>query len=79
MTDLPTAFYISAAEIPGSEIVGQFQPETGQQEEFGLLTEKGSPVLSCLDQALSALKKDGTLAEIQKTWLSTKVSVPELK
>ncbi|GAB3652554.1 ABC transporter substrate-binding protein [Nocardioides korecus] len=79
VTDLPTAFYISAAEISGSELVGQFQPQTGQQEEFGLLTEKGSPILSCLDQALSTLKKDGTLAAIQQKWLSTKVSVPVLK
>ena len=79
VTDLPTAFYISAAEIEGSELVGQFQPQTGQQEEFGLLTEKGSPILSCLDQALSTLKKDGTLAAIQQKWLSTKVSVPVLK
>jgi len=79
VTDLPTAFYISAAEIEGSELVGQFQPQTGQQEEFGLLTEKGSPLLTCLDQALSTLKKDGTLAAIQQKWLSTKVSVPVLK
>ena len=79
VTDLPTAFYISAAEIEGSELVGQFQPQAGQQEEFGLLTEKGSPLLTCLDQALSTLKKDGTLAAIQQKWLSTKVSVPVLK
>ena len=52
LTDLPTAFYITAAEIPKSTIVGQFQPETGQQEEFGMLFEKGSTLVPCVDQAL---------------------------
>ena len=42
LADLPTAFYITAVEIPKSTIVGQFQPETGEQEEFGMLFEKGS-------------------------------------
>ena len=42
LADLPTAFYISAVEIPDSVLVGQFQPETGEQEEFGMLFQKGS-------------------------------------
>ena len=29
LADLPTAFYITAVEIPQGTIVGQFQPETG--------------------------------------------------
>ena len=79
VTDLPTAFYITAAEIEGSTIVGQFQPTTGDQEEFGLLLEKGSALTSCVDQALTALEDDGTLAAIQQQWLSTDVDVPVLK
>lgn len=79
VTDLPTAFYISAAEIAGSTIVGQFQPTTGQKEEFGLLMEKGSQLKPCLDQAITSLKDDGTLASIEKQWLSDTVNVPVLK
>ena len=45
LADLPTAFYITAVEIPKGTIVGQFQPETGEQEEFGMLFEKGSPLV----------------------------------
>ncbi|CAB4701664.1 MAG: transporter substrate-binding domain-containing protein [Actinobacteria bacterium] len=78
LADLPTAFYISAVEISGSEIVGQFQPETGEQEEFGMLFEKGSELVPCVDAALAALREDGTLDEIQQRWLSDVVSVPEL-
>ena len=79
LTDLPTAFYITAAEIPNSTIVGQFQPESGQQEKFGMLFEKGSTLVPCVNQALDALKSDGTLAALEKRWLSDVVDVPVLK
>jgi polar amino acid transport system substrate-binding protein len=79
LADLPTAFFISAVEIPNSTIVGQFQPETGQQEEFGMLFEKGSRLVPCVDEALASLEEDGTLDELEQRWLSDAVSVPELK
>ncbi len=78
LADLPTAFYITAVEIPKGTIVGQFQPETGEQEEFGMLFEKGSPLVECVNQALDALKEDGTLDSIEQQWLSDVVDVPEL-
>jgi polar amino acid transport system substrate-binding protein len=76
--DLPTAFYITAAEIEGSTITGQFE-SSAKPEEFGLLTEKDSGLAPCLDDALDALEKDGTLAALEKEWLSDVVSVPVLK
>ena len=59
VADLPTAFYISAVEIPKSTMVGQFQPESGEQEEFGSLFEKGSPLVSCVNEALAPLRAMG--------------------
>jgi polar amino acid transport system substrate-binding protein len=79
LADLPTAFYISAVEIPKSTIVGQFQPETGQQEEFGMLFEKGSELVPCVDAALATLREDGALEQIEQRWLSDVVDVPELQ
>jgi polar amino acid transport system substrate-binding protein len=79
LADLPTAFYITAAEIQKGTIVGQFQPATGHQEEFGMLFQKGSTLVPCVDQALASLKKDGTLAGLEKRWLSDVVDVPVLK
>jgi len=79
LADLPTAFYISAVEIPGSRLIGQFQPETGQQEEFGMLFEQGSELLPCVNRALETLEDDGTLADIEQQWLSDVVNVPELQ
>jgi polar amino acid transport system substrate-binding protein len=79
LADLPTAFYITAAEIKNSTIVGQFQPETGEQEEFGMLFEKGSGLVSCVNQALAGLTSAGTLDQLQQQWLSDVVDVPVLQ
>ena len=79
LADLPTAFYISAVEIPDSTIVGQFQPDTGEQEEFGMLFEKGSALVPCVNEALAALEEDGTLDQLEQQWLSETVGVPELQ
>jgi polar amino acid transport system substrate-binding protein len=79
LADLPTAFYISAVEIPDSVLVGQFQPETGEQEEFGMLFEKGSELVPCVNEALAAVREDGTLDQLEQQWLSDVVDVPELR
>jgi polar amino acid transport system substrate-binding protein len=79
LADLPTAFYITAVEIPNASIIGQFQPATGEQEEFGMLFEKGNPLVTCVNQALTELKDDGTLAGIEQQWLSDVVDVPVLQ
>ena len=79
LADLPTAFYIVAVEIPKGTIIGQFQAETGAQEEFGMLFEKGSSLVPCVNEALQAIKDDGTLASIEQQWLSDTVNVPVLE
>ena len=79
LADLPTAFYISAVEIGGSTIVGQFQVVGEQSEEFGMLFEKGSALVPCVDAALAALEADGTMADIEQQWLSDVVNVPTLQ
>ncbi len=57
---------------------GQFQPETGEQEEFGMLFEKGSGLVRCVNEALAELTSDGTLDQLQQQWLSDVVDVPVL-
>jgi polar amino acid transport system substrate-binding protein len=79
LADLPTAFYITAVEIPKASIIGQFQPETGEQEEFGMLFEKGNPLVECVNLALAALEADGTIDALETEWLSDTVGVPELQ
>jgi polar amino acid transport system substrate-binding protein len=73
--DLPTAFYVSAVEIEGSKVLGQFASQPGG-EQFGLVLEKGNPVLPCVNQAIASLKSSGKLAAIQQAELSDAVSAP---
>ncbi|MGH3330705.1 MAG: amino acid ABC transporter substrate-binding protein, partial [Nocardioidaceae bacterium] len=79
LADLPTAFIITAVEIPQGTIVGQLQPMPGEPEEFGMLFEKGSELVPCVNQALATLKQNGTLAELEKQWISDVADVPVLK
>lgn len=79
VADLPTAYYLTAAELDGATIVGQFQPETGESEKFGLLLAKDSGLTSCVSLAVDALAKDGTLADLEKEWLNQATDVPELQ
>lgn len=79
VADLPTAFYITAVEIQQAGIVGQFAFESGEGEQFGMLFEKGSPLVDCVNQALAAMEADGTLAGIEQEWLSDVVDVPVLQ
>ncbi len=69
IVDLPTAYYLTAAEFNNSKIVGQFQAAAGG-EEFGLLFQEGNPLVNCVNKALTTLKDSGELQEIQDAWLA---------
>ena len=74
--DTPTAQYIASSEVPGSEMVAQF-PSTG--EHYGLLFNKGNPLVGCVNKALAAVKANGTLAALQKKYLQIYLTVPTIK
>ncbi|MGI5140841.1 MULTISPECIES: ABC transporter substrate-binding protein [unclassified Streptomyces] len=79
VTDLPTAFYITAAEVTDAKIVGQFENQGGTREQFGLVLDKGSALTRCVSSAVDALRKDRTLAKLEQQWLSDAVDAPVLK
>jgi polar amino acid transport system substrate-binding protein len=76
VTDLPTAFFITAAQVPGSKIVGQFEAPGG--DRWGLLLEKGSPLTRCVDAALATLRSSGELQRLQDRWMGGDAA-PELR
>ncbi|HUQ77268.1 MAG TPA: ABC transporter substrate-binding protein [Patescibacteria group bacterium] len=77
VVDLPTAFYVTAAQVDNSVIVGQFAPPTGADaEHFSVVLAKSSPLTSCVNAAIAAMKSDGSLDAIAKEWLSDKASAP---
>lgn len=79
VVDLPTAFYITGAEVTDAKVIGQFDTAGGTPEQFGLVLDKGSRLTACVSRAVTALRGDGTLAALEKKWLSDAVDAPVLK
>ncbi|MFD1932810.1 MULTISPECIES: ABC transporter substrate-binding protein [Nonomuraea] len=80
VVDLPTAFYVTAVQVPNSQILGQFSATGGEKpEEFGLVMGKGSALKPCVDKAVDALRSKGELAKIEQQWLGEAAGAPELK
>ena len=78
VVDLPTAFYVTAVQVPNGKIQGQF-PTVGTPEHFGMVLEKGNPLVHCVNEALSRLRANGTLQRLQTQWLSKAAGAPVLK
>ncbi len=73
--DLPTAFYITSAQLKNAAVVGQFA-DTNGGDRYGLLLAKNSPETTKVSAAVEALRANGTLTRLQKKWLSDTVDVP---
>jgi polar amino acid transport system substrate-binding protein len=59
-------------------VLGQFD-SPGTPEHFGLLLEKGSPITTCISQAVSALDTAGTLKQLETQWLTASAGAPVLQ
>ena len=80
VVDLPTAFYLAAAEIDDGVIVGQLPAsQGGTTDQFGILLANNSPLTQCTSQAVDALREDGTLAQLEEQWLGTDAGAPTLQ
>ena len=78
VVDLPTAFYITSAQVSNSKVLGQF-PAVPGGEHFGMVFAKGNPLVGCVNRALAALKANGQLAGIRQQWLAKATGAPVLK
>jgi polar amino acid transport system substrate-binding protein len=77
VVDLPTAFYLTAAQVPGSKIAGQF--DTGEGDSWGLLLQKGSSLAPCIDKVIGDLTESGVLNKLADRWMGAAAGAPELK
>ena len=77
VTDLPTALYLTAVELPKGVVAGQFSAPGGDQ--WGALLQKDSELTPCVDKAIEAMKADGTLDDITMTWMAEQAGAPELQ
>ncbi|THE08065.1 amino acid ABC transporter substrate-binding protein [Microbacterium oleivorans] len=67
--DTPTAYVAVSAYIKDSFIVGEL-PKVGVEDQWGLLLAKDSPLTPAVSAAVDELREDGTLAKLEKEWLS---------
>lgn len=80
MFDLPTALYLGGVVLDDGVVLGQFPADrTEAPDQFGLLMEDGSELKTCVDEAVLAMTKDGTLAAIEAQWLQETTGVPLIK
>ena len=77
VVDVPTAFYLTAVQVPAAEVVGQFSAPGG--DTWGALLEKDSPLTACVSQAIDDLNATGELPEIEKQWMSEVTKAPVLE
>jgi polar amino acid transport system substrate-binding protein len=80
VVDLPTAFYVTAVQVPNSKILGQFENTGGKAtDHFGVVLQKGNPLTACVNNAIGSLRKNGTLKKLQRLWLAKATGAPILK
>lgn len=76
VVDLPTGFYMAAAQLKDGTIVGTL-PLQGKPEQFGMVLDKDSSLTPCVSKAVDTLRSNGTLAKLEHKWLSN-AGAPEL-
>jgi polar amino acid transport system substrate-binding protein len=79
MVDLPTAFYVTAVQVPNGKILGQFENHGKVTDHFGVVLQKGNALTSCVNKAISTLRTNGTLKKLQQLWLAKATGAPILK
>jgi polar amino acid transport system substrate-binding protein len=80
VVDLPTAFYVTAVQVPNGRIHGQFENRgTTSTDHFGVVLAKGNPLTACVNRAITSLRLRGTLKRLQQLWLAKATGAPILK
>ncbi len=75
VVDLPTAFYMTSAQLDDGVIVGQFAPGA-DAEHFSVALDKDSPLTACVNAAIKTITDNGKLAAITQEWLADKADAP---
>jgi polar amino acid transport system substrate-binding protein len=68
VVDFPSTGYITAVQVPNSTVVGRLPSKTN--EHFGMVFQKGNPLVACVNKALEVLTKNGTLKKYERRYLA---------
>ena len=70
VVDMPTSFFMMDVQIPDAGLEGAVVGQLPNQGEyFGMLLEKDSELTPCINEAIAALRADGTLDALKAEWL----------
>lgn len=72
---LPTALFVTAVQVPDAAIVALLPPDANDNGH-GLLFEFGNPLVTWVDEALTALIERGTVDDLVATWLVADPDLP---
>jgi polar amino acid transport system substrate-binding protein len=75
VVDFPTALFMSAVQLENGKVVGRLAADGS--EYFGVVLEKDSSLTECVNEAIQAIKDDGTLDELEQKWLTGTAPVLE--
>jgi len=70
---------VTSVQVPNSKILGQFEVGGGATDHFGAVLAKGNPLVTCVNKAITALRQNGTLKQLQQQWLAKATGAPILK
>lgn len=77
VVDVPTAFFLTAVQIPDAKIIGQFPAPGG--DTWGAVLAKDSELTGCVSAAIEELDSSGELTELKKTWIDDQTKAPVLE
>jgi polar amino acid transport system substrate-binding protein len=69
VVDYPTSLYVSAVQVEGGTIVGRLPRLEDAPERFGVVFEKDSPLVECVNAAIAELRQNGTLKRLEERWI----------
>lgn len=78
VVDLPTAYFITAVQVEGSIIAGQFEAEAAEPDDYGLLFAEGNALVECVNEVVAEMREDGTLQSLEDEWLTQEGAVPTI-
>ena len=70
---------MTAAQVPNSKILGQFEVGGAATDHFGVVLAKGNPLTACVNREITSLRTNGTLKRLQQLWLAKATGAPILK
>jgi polar amino acid transport system substrate-binding protein len=76
VVDLPTALYLTAAQVPDATVIGQFPAPGG--DTWGALLQKDSSLTECVSTAIREMKASNELQQLNQKWMSQAADAPNL-